>query len=296
MKIEVKNLEKNFGNTKALNKISFQVEEGKAFGLLGRNGAGKTTTIRILLGIIERDGGEILIDGKDLKSQSVKFGYLPEERGLYLKYTVKDQLMYFAALNGIGNKEAKERIKYWLERFQIPQYMNKKIEELSKGNKQKVQLIAAVIHHPEIIILDEPFSGLDPVNVELFKLIIKDLLKDNKTILFSSHRMNDVEEFCQDVALVKNGEILVKGKIDDIKEQHRDIVLLIEGEEAIKEVLKEHDIKDFVYENSKFSIKLPIKEKAREILKELTLRGFNVERFEFMRPSLNDIFLERLGD
>lgn len=296
MKIEVKNLEKSFGNTKALNKISFQVEEGTAFGLLGRNGAGKTTTIRILLGIIDRDGGEILVDGKDMKSQNIKFGYLPEERGLYLKYTVKDQLMYFANLNDIPTKEAKKRIKFWLERFHIPQYLNKRVEELSKGNKQKVQLIASVINDPEIIILDEPFSGLDPVNVELFKSIIKELLQTKKTILFSSHRMNDVEEFCEDVALVKNGEILVKGKIEDIKEQHSDTVLLIEGEESIKEVLKQHNIKDFVYEDRKFSIKLPIKEKAKAILKDLTLREFYVERFQFVKPSLNDIFIERLGD
>lgn len=296
MKIEVKNLEKSFGNTKALNKISFEVEEGKAFGLLGRNGAGKTTAIRILLGIIEKDGGQILVDGKEIKSQNIKFGYLPEERGLYLKYTVKDQLMYFATLNGIGGKEAKTRIKYWLERFHISQYLSKKVEELSKGNKQKIQLIAAVINNPEIIILDEPFSGLDPVNVELFKSIIKELLNDKKTILFSSHRMNDVEEFCEDVALIKDGNILVKGKIEAIKEQHGDTVLLIEGEESIKEVLKQHNITDFIYEDSKFSIKLPIKEKAKAILKDLALKGFYVERFQFVKPSLNDIFLERLGD
>lgn len=296
MKIQVKNLEKNFCSTKALNRISFEVEEGKAFGLLGRNGAGKTTTIRILLGIIEKDSGDILIDGKDFKSSNVKFGYLPEERGLYLKYTVKDQLMYFAALNGIPKKEANEKIKYWLDRFNIPKYINKKVEELSKGNKQKIQLIAAILHDPEIIILDEPFSGLDPVNVELFKSIIKELLKNKKTILFSSHRMNDVEEFCEDVALVKNGEILIKGKIEEIKDQHKDNSLLIQGEESIKTVLESHKISRFEYEDNKFMVKIHEKEKCKELLKDIILKGLSIESFQFVKPSLNDIFLERLGD
>lgn len=296
MKIEVKNLEKSFGNTKALNKISFQVEAGKAFGLLGRNGAGKTTTIRILLGIIEKDNGEILIDGKDIKKQNIKFGYLPEERGLYLKYTVKEQLLYFAALNGMKKKEAYETLVYWLDKFHISQYLNKRVEELSKGNKQKVQLIASVLHNPDVIILDEPFSGLDPVNVELFKSIIKGLLSKNKTILFSSHRMNDVEEFCEDIALVKNGEIILQGKIEDIKEKHSSNNILIECDDSIEEVLEDYKFKYSISENNKFNINIKNKSDAKELLRELALRKFNIEKFHFIKPSLNDIFLERLGE
>ena len=178
MNIEIKCISKVFGDNKALDNISLNIEGGKAFGILGRNGAGKTTFIRILLGIMNQDSGEILIDGKNIRNTKVKFGYLPEERGLYLKYRVCDQLLYFAELNGLKKKEAIKIIKDQLKIFKIEEYYNKKIEELSKGNKQKIQLIAAIIHNPDIIVLDEPFSGLDPVNVELFKEVMLNLLKE----------------------------------------------------------------------------------------------------------------------
>ena len=173
MRVEAQSISKTFGEVQALKDLSFVIEKGKALGLLGRNGAGKTTAIRILLGILPSDTGKVLVDNKKLSFDENAFGYLPEERGLYLKYTVKSQLMHFASLYGMKKKEALNSIEYWLEKFEISEYLNKKVETLSKGNKQKIQLIVAVMHDPEVIILDEPFSGLDPVNVELFKTVIR---------------------------------------------------------------------------------------------------------------------------
>lgn len=295
MRIEVKNISKSFKDVKALKNLSFEIEEGKAIGLLGRNGAGKTTTIRILLDIIESDSGEVLFDGEKKIMEPKDFGYLPEERGLYLKYTVKNQLLYFLNLRGIGKKEGLKAIDYWLEKFEISEYLNKKVETLSKGNKQKIQLIVALMHDPSVIILDEPFSGLDPVNVELFKNVIRELLRKGKTLIFSSHRMPDVEEFCDDIVMLKDGESILQGNLERIKADYGMKDLIVESEDDIKKILEEKEIK---FEISKGRYILDIRDInfGRELLKEMMDNNIRINSFYFEKPSLNDIFIERLGD
>lgn len=296
MRIDVKNISKTFGNNKALDDVSFTIEEGKAFGILGRNGAGKTTFIRVLLGIIEADGGEILIDGKNIRNSKLKFGYLPEERGLYLKYKVCEQLSYFAELNGINKKEAKELIKKQLKIFKIEEYYNKKIEELSKGNKQKIQLIAAIVHNPDIIVLDEPFSGLDPVNVELFKEVLQNLLKEKKTIIFSSHQMNNVEEFCDYVLLLKKGIIKLQGRIEDIKDYYSRNRIEVISNKAIDKILEESELKVISKEDNDYIIQYERREDVDNLVYLISKANISIEKLVYVRPTLNEIFIDQLGD
>lgn len=296
MKIEVKNVSKNFGEVKALQNLNFVIEEGKALGLLGRNGAGKTTAIRVILGILPSDCGEVLVDNKKLNFNENAFGYLPEERGLYLKYTVKSQLMHFASLYGMKKKEALKNIEYWLDKFEIGEYLNKKVETLSKGNKQKIQLIVSLMHNPKVVILDEPFSGLDPVNVELFKKVIRELLEEKKTLIFSSHRMADVEEFCDDIIMLKKGETILQGNLKEIKEEYGIKCLIVEGEGDIEAYFENLGFKAFEFKEGFYKINLRDLEKGREILKNISSSNLDIRGFYFERPSLNDIFIERLGD
>ena len=296
MRVEAQNISKTFGEVQALKDLSFVIEKGKALGLLGRNGAGKTTAIRILLGILPSDTGKVLVDNKKLSFDENAFGYLPEERGLYLKYTVKSQLMHFASLYGMKKKEALNSIEYWLEKFEISEYLNKKVETLSKGNKQKIQLIVAVMHDPEVIILDEPFSGLDPVNVELFKTVIRELLAKGKTLIFSSHRMADVEEFCDDIIMLKKGETILQGNLDKIKEDYGIKGLIVEGEEKVQDFLKELGFESLEFKKGSYRVNLKDLEKGKELLRKITNTDLDIRGFYFERPSLNDIFIERLGD
>ncbi|MDV5105716.1 ABC transporter ATP-binding protein [Clostridium perfringens] len=296
MRVEAQNISKTFGEVQALKDLSFVIEKGKALGLLGRNGAGKTTAIRILLGILPSDTGKVLVDNKKLSFDENAFGYLPEERGLYLKYTVKSQLMHFASLYGMKKKEALNSIEYWLEKFEISEYLNKKVETLSKGNKQKIQLIVAVMHDPEVIILDEPFSGLDPVNVELFKTVIRELLAKGKTLIFSSHRMVDVEEFCDDIIMLKKGETILQGNLDKIKEDYGIKGLVVEGEEKVQDFLKKLGFEALEFKKGSYRVNLKDVEKGKELLRKITNTDLDIRGFYFERPSLNDIFIERLGN
>ncbi|MGU8239239.1 ABC transporter ATP-binding protein [Clostridium perfringens] len=296
MRVEAQNISKTFGEVQALKDLSFVIEKGKALGLLGRNGAGKTTAIRILLGILPSDTGKVLVDNKKLSFDENAFGYLPEERGLYLKYTVKSQLMHFASLYGMKKKEALNSIEYWLEKFEISEYLNKKVETLSKGNKQKIQLIVAVMHDPEVIILDEPFSGLDPVNVELFKTVIRELLAKGKTLIFSSHRMADVEEFCDDIIMLKKGETILQGNLDKIKEDYGIKGLVVEGEEKVQDFLKKLGFESLEFKKGSYRVNLKDVEKGKELLRKITNTDLDIRGFYFERPSLNDIFIERLGN
>jgi len=209
MKLEMKNICKSFGEKRVLNNVSLTAEGGKALGLLGRNGAGKTTSIRILMNVFSANSGEILLNGKQMDYNSVKFGYLPEERGLYPKKKIIDQLVYFAELKGMKKNDAVKAVDYWLERLSMQEYRNKRLDTLSKGNQQKIQLITALAHNPQIIILDEPFSGLDPVNAMLLKDVVKEEIEKGKIIFFSSHQMNYIEEFCNDIAILNNGMVAV---------------------------------------------------------------------------------------
>ena len=294
MILELKNIEKSFGEKKVLTGVSFKAEGGKAFGLLGRNGAGKTTSIRILMEVFPANSGEVLIDGQPIDYNKIGIGYLPEERGLYPKKIIIDQLTYFAELKGMSRKEAVQSIDYWLGRLGMTEYRNKKLETLSKGNQQKIQLITALAHDPDIIILDEPFSGLDPVNAMLLKDVVKEQIAKGKIVLFSSHQMSYIEEFCDSIAILNNGVVALHGDLHDIKRDYpRDrLVVRTESPDAI--------ISDFgasctVVENGDLMIRLADPCEKKATMTRL-VENYDIDEVKVFEPSLNDIFVEYAGD
>ena len=294
MILELKNIEKSFGEKKVLTGVSFNAEGGKAFGLLGRNGAGKTTSIRILMDVFPANSGEVLIDGQPIDYNKIGIGYLPEERGLYPKKIILDQLTYFAELKGMSRKEAVKSVDYWLERLGMTEYRNKKLETLSKGNQQKIQLITALAHDPDIIILDEPFSGLDPVNAMLLKDVVKEQIAKGKIVLFSSHQMSYIEEFCDSIAILNNGVVALHGDLHDIKRDYpRDrLVVRTESPDAI--------IADFgssctVMENGDLMIRLADPCEKKATMTRL-VENYDIDEVKVFEPSLNDIFVEYAGD
>ena len=294
MILELRNIEKSFGEKKVLTGVSFKAEGGKAFGLLGRNGAGKTTSIRILMDVFPANSGEVLIDGQPIDYNKIGIGYLPEERGLYPKKIIIDQLTYFAELKGMSHKAAVQSIDYWLGRLGMAEYRNKRLDTLSKGNQQKIQLITALAHDPDIIILDEPFSGLDPVNAMLLKDVVKEQISKGKIVLFSSHQMSYIEEFCDSIAILNNGVVALHGDLHDIKRDYpRDrLVVRTESPDAI--------INDFgssctVMENGSLMLRLtdPSEKKATMIR---LVENYDIDEVKVFEPSLNDIFVEYAGD
>ena len=294
MILELRNIEKSFGEKKVLTGVSFKAEGGKAFGLLGRNGAGKTTSIRILMDVFPANSGEVLIDGQPIDYNKIGIGYLPEERGLYPKKIIIDQLTYFAELKGMSRKEAVKAIDYWLERLGMTEYRNKKLETLSKGNQQKIQLITALAHDPDIVILDEPFSGLDPVNAMLLKDVVKEQIATGKIVLFSSHQMSYIEEFCDSIAILNNGVVALHGDLHDIKRDYpRDrLVVRTESPDAI--------IADFgstctVMANGNLMIRLADPSEKRATMTRL-VEAYDIDEVKVFEPSLNDIFVEYAGD
>ena len=294
MVLELKNIEKSFGEKKVLTGVSFKAEGGKAFGLLGRNGAGKTTSIRILMDVFPANSGEVLIDGQPIDYNKIGIGYLPEERGLYPKKIIIDQLTYFAELKGMSRKAAVQSIDYWLGRLGMTEYRNKKLETLSKGNQQKIQLITALAHDPDIIILDEPFSGLDPVNAMLLKDVVKEQIAKGKIVLFSSHQMSYIEEFCDSIAILNNGVVALHGDLHDIKRDYpRDrLVVKTETPDAI--------IADFgssctVTDNGDLMIRLDSPSEKKTTMTRL-VETYDIDEVKVYEPSLNDIFVEYAGD
>ena len=294
MILELKNIEKTFGEKKVLTGVSFKAEGGKAFGLLGRNGAGKTTSIRILMNVFPANGGEVLIDGQPIDYNQIGIGYLPEERGLYPKKIIMDQLTYFAELKGMSRKEAVKSIDYWLERLGMTEYRNKKLETLSKGNQQKIQLITALAHDPDIIILDEPFSGLDPVNAMLLKDVVKEQIAKGKIVLFSSHQMSYIEEFCDSIAILNNGVVALHGDLHDIKRDYpRDrLVVKTETPDAI---LTDFGASCTVTENGDLMIRLDSPCEKKATMTRL-VENYDIDEVKVFEPSLNDIFVEFAGD
>jgi len=294
MILELKNIEKSFGEKKVLTGISFEAEGGKAFGLLGRNGAGKTTSIRILMDVFPADSGEVLIDGSPIDYDKVGIGYLPEERGLYPKKVIIDQLIYFAQLKGMSKKAAVQSIDYWLDRLGMTEYRNKRLDTLSKGNQQKIQLVTALAHDPDIVILDEPFSGLDPVNAMLLKDVVKEQIKKGKIVLFSSHQMNYIEEFCDSIAILNNGQVAIKGDLHEIKRDYpRDrLVVRTEKPEGIQ---AEFGLACTVMESGDLMIRLNSAEDKRSVMARL-VEKYDIDEVKVFEPSLNDIFVEYAGD
>lgn len=217
MRLQTENLTKSFGEKQVLKGVSFAVESGRALGLLGRNGAGKTTTIRIIMQVFSPDSGKVLLDGTPLHTDRVKIGYLPEERGLYPKKPILEQLLYFGKLGGLSKKQAAARAERLLARLGMAEYRDKRLDTLSKGNQQKIQLVATLITDPDIVILDEPFSGLDPVNAKLLKDLVKEMIAEGKLVLFSSHQMNYIEEFCNDIVILHDGKAVLSGDIGECR-------------------------------------------------------------------------------
>ena len=294
MILELKNIEKSFGEKKVLTGVSFKVEGGKAFGLLGRNGAGKTTSIRILMDVFPANSGEVLIDGQPIDYNKIGIGYLPEERGLYPKKIIIDQLTYFAELKGMSRKAAVQSIDYWLERLGMTEYRNKKLETLSKGNQQKIQLITALAHDPDIVILDEPFSGLDPVNAMLLKDVVKEQIAKGKIVLFSSHQMSYIEEFCDSIAILNNGVVALHGDLHDIKRDYPRDRLVVRTE------IPDSIIADFgssctVMENGSLMLRLANPSEKKATMTRL-VDNYDIDEVKVFEPSLNDIFVEYAGD
>ncbi|OLS01520.1 ABC transporter ATP-binding protein [Tissierella creatinophila] len=303
MNLEVKDLYKSFGKTEVLHGINLYVESGRPLGLLGRNGAGKTTTIRIIMDLFSGNSGEILLDGKKFIPKNHKIGYLPEERGLYPKKKTLEQLIYLGELRGFNKKEVKEDALYWFKRLGIEEYKDKKLETLSKGNQQKVQLASVFLGRPEIIILDEPFSGLDPINSQILKDIIFEIINDNRILIFSSHQMNYVEEFCEEIALIDKGDIVLSGDLNRIKEEYGKDRLTI----SIVD-LQSRDLKDIFIEKFKdiahivetrkdyLIIELLDGKSKKDLLEKIIELDLDIDMFSNYKPKLSDIFVERVGD
>ena len=296
MGLVLKNVSKTFVGKRAVDNISFELNKPGVFGLLGTNGAGKTTTIRMLLGIIKKDSGEITWNGKVVDRKSVNFGYLPEERGVYPKTKIYNQLMYFAELKGMKKEEADEAIKNWAKKLKVEEYLDKPAEKLSKGNQQKIQFMTAVIHNPELLVLDEPFSGLDPVNTELLKNIIINLVKDGKYIIMSAHQMSTIEEFCSDILILNKGKTVIKGNLKEIKDTYPANRVQIETNENIETDIKKLGLEIENIKNYSYTVKIFDEQKAHELLKELVIKGITINKFEIMKPTLNDIFIEKVGE
>ena len=290
------NVSKTFVGKKAVDGISFALDKPGVFGLLGTNGAGKTTTIRMLLGIIKKDSGEITWNGKKVDRKSVNFGYLPEERGVYPKVKIYDQLMYFAELKGMKKQEADSAISTWAKKLKVEEYMQMPAEKLSKGNQQKIQFMTAVIHNPELLVLDEPFSGLDPVNTELLKNIIINLVKEGKYIIMSAHQMSTIEEFCSDILILNKGKTVLKGNLKEIKDTYPANRVQIETNENIETDIKKLGFEIENIKNYSYTVKIFDEQKAHELLKELVIKGITINKFEIMKPTLNDIFIEKVGE
>ena len=294
MLLELKNIEKSFGDKKVLTGVSLKAEGGKAFGLLGRNGAGKTTSIRILMNVFPADGGEVLIDGSPIDYSKTGIGYLPEERGLYPKKIIIDQLTYFAELKGMMRKEAIRAVDYWLERLGMTEYRNKRLDTLSKGNQQKIQLITAIAHNPDIVILDEPFSGLDPVNAMLLKDVVKEQIDQGKVVLFSSHQMSYIEEFCDRIAILNKGVVALHGDLRDIKRNYPHDRLVIRTEKT-EDITRDFGSSCVITDNGDLMLRLESPSDKKAVMTRL-VENYDVDEVRIFEPSLNDIFVEYAGD
>lgn len=306
MSLVVKDLQKKYGEKTVVDHLSFSLEKPGVYALLGTNGAGKTTSIRMILGMLSMDGGEVLWNGKPMNALETNIGYLAEERGLYPKYKLMDQLMYFAKLKKVPKDVAKERILYWAKKLQVEEYLypakkGKKVEkdktadQLSKGNQQKIQLMAALLSDPELIVLDEPLSGLDPVNTDLFKGIIREVIEQGKYVIMSSHQMPTIEEFCEDITILNKGKVVLQGNLNEIKKEYGRVNLLVKCDQPFDEIIEKHDLQVISVTPELTQIKVESEAVAKEFLKSLIEADKQVIRFELREPSLHEIFIEKVG-
>ena len=294
MILSLEDIHKSFGPKKVLTGVGFQAQGGRAFGLLGRNGAGKTTALRILMGVFPPDSGRVLVDGAPIDHSRVTLGYLPEERGLYPKKKIFEQLVYFAQLKGMDAGPARAAVDHWLERLDMARYRDKRLDTLSKGNQQKIQLITALAHDPQIIILDEPFSGLDPVNAMLLKDVVKEQIARGKTVLFSSHQMSYIEEFCDSIAILRDGRVVLEGDLRAIKRDYPRDRLVIRSEQAAA-IAAQYGDACATLESGELLLQLPSPEAKGEIMRTLTER-YDIDEVRVFEPTLGDIFVQYAGD
>ena len=293
--LQVKNIVKYYGNYKAVDNLSFEVKDGEIFGLLGENGAGKTTTFRIIMGLLEATEGEVLLDGKHIDySITNKIGFVTEERSLLTKMTVKEQLIFYGVLKGMREKKIEQEMKYWLKEFQIESYDNIKIKELSKGYKQKIQFISAVLHHPKLLILDEPFTGLDPINVELMKKAIYKLQKEGCSIIFSSHQMEHIENFCEKLIILVKGKPVVDGYVKDIKKEYKKKNIMIRGEDLpVAEIEKIKGVLSVTKEKDEYMVKIAEDSVAKKVFAKI--KDKDITKYDVTEPTLNEIFIAKVG-
>lgn len=296
MALEIRNVTKKFQDFTAVNDISLTLEKGRMLGFLGRNGAGKTTTFRMILGLTPITSGQITYQGSVIDHHQYDYiGYLPEERGLHVKMTVKDELTYLATLKGMKPTAIRKAIDYWLKRFDIMEHKNKKIDALSKGNQQKVQLLASMLHEPKFLILDEPFSGLDPVNVALLKSAVKDLNAMGTTIIFSSHRMEHIEELCDDVCILNHGELVVSGSLESVKAAYGNKRIVIETTHALDGIDEVEGVTSVTRDKGQVVVQIESESVAEKVFNIVAQQGF-VKRFELVSPSIEEIFISKVGD
>ena len=294
--LKVENVTKYYGDFKAVDNLSFEVNPGEIFGLLGVNGAGKTTTFRMIMGLLDKTEGSITLNGKKIDySVTDNIGFLTEERSLLTKLTVKEQALYFGALKSMEDKKILERLNYLLKKFGIEEYKDKKIKELSKGNQQKVQFITSILNEPKLLILDEPFSGLDPFNVELFKEEILDLSKKGSIIIFSSHRMEHVELFCKKLVILVDGKSVLSGEIKDIKDKYRKKNIIVKGNIDINKIKVIKGVEGIIEKSDEYEIKISSKEVVDNVFKVIS-KCDNVTKFIVEEPSLNEIFVAIVGE
>ncbi len=295
--LSLRDVVKQYHNHTAVDHISFDVPKGSIFGLLGPNGAGKTSLIRIITTITMADSGEVILDGEHINfDHPNQIGYMPEERGLYKKMKVGEQLIYLAQLKGMPAKEAKRKLKYWLEKFDILDWWEKKVEELSKGMQQKIQFIATVVHEPKLLILDEPFSGLDPINTNLIKDEIDQLNKNGTSIIFSTHRMEQVEEICENIVLINNGKKVLEGNVNRIKENHKEDLFRIGFKGMLKPNQKRDSFKVVSDSDEELIIKMKRGHNPNDLLRELINSGVEIISYNEILPSVNEIFIRHVGE
>ncbi len=301
MRLQTENLTKSFGEKQVLKGVSFAVESGRALGLLGRNGAGKTTTIRIIMQVFSPDSGKVLLDGTPLHTDRVQIGYLPEERGLYPKKPILEQLLYFGKLGGLSKKQAAAQAERLLARLGMAEYRDRRLDTLSKGNQQKIQLVATLITDPDIVILDEPFSGLDPVNAKLLKDLVKEMIAEGKLVLFSSHQMNYIEEFCNDIVILHDGKAVLSGDIGEIKRgfDRRTVEIVTTESNAVMSFLQKHKseaVQKAEASENLVTVTLARAEDKAVLYALLADCADKIDAFRVKEPTLNEIFVHYTED
>ena len=293
--LKVDNVTKYYGDFRAVHNLSFEVSKGEIFGLLGVNGAGKTTTFRMILGLLDKSDGTITLNDKEIDYDLTdKIGFLTEERSLLTKLTVKEQVLYYATLKGMKEKDILKKLKYWLKRFNIEDYLDKKIKELSKGNQQKIQFITAIIHEPELLILDEPFTGLDPINVKEIMDVIKELKEKGCIIIFSSHRMEHVELFCEKLVVLVKGESVLSGSLKEIKKEYQRKNIFIKADIDINELKNIEGVYEVIENPEEYIVKIENEDVIDRVFKYIK-KCKNVTKFNVEDASLNEIFLNKVG-